>query len=609
MATISALLDAANKHIEDGSIEDAEVLCRQALSRAPRSVRALKVYGMCQIATGDMDAAIKSFEFILQMEPEDAAACYNLALAQQARGELERARFNFERALSLDPANPACHEAMAGLHVYAGEIEDALRHLMIAIDLKPGDPGILANFGSVLAQVGAHYDARSYFEEVLKLQPDNGPVAMQLAQIHHDLGEHDKGIELTENLYLKSPRNPVYLAAFAHSLARIGELERAADLVDTALKMAPETANALEEYALISAYRGAPERGIAKFASLLKRQKDNPPLCLLMATALARAGRHDEAVTLARAALHDPATHSNALTLIRQELFQEGRFKEALELTAQAGVGPGAEAGLTDDPDKVIIPLETKPLEAILFCRFLQGDKLANGAGADRTVHAHEPLIPLLRRMTLNRSIRSLEGQSLFTLAETGNGCFITSYAARPEIAGYDPAGFTPYIETDPRADDFWRGSLAPLKRPLCGIVWSRYPPEPLLHDLESGLREWPGTLVSLVWDDQRAELVGYPHIIDAGRHLTCMEALIDLVGKLDLVAGPDGLVTHIAGAMGVPALVLVNPDKKWYWYAPDGRSHWYPSAHVLERPWDQPMEEFQKVVGEKAAEMAQAVR
>lgn len=605
MSNLNALLDAATKHIENGAIDDAQELCRQALSRAPRSARALKTHGMCQIAAGDLDAAVKSFEFVLQLDPDDSTACYNLALAQHARGEFDLAELNFERALSLDPQNPTFHEAVAGVLALRGEIEDAMRHLMMALDLKPGDPSLLANVGSVLAQVGAHYDAVSYYERALEKQPENGPVTMQLSQLFHDLGDHDRGLALTEALYLKRPRDPVVLSAFAHSLAMLGELDRAADLVGKALKIAPDTANALEENALISAYRGEPDSGIARLAALLKTQKENPYLCLLMATGLARIGQHAESVTLAQPALQEPATCATAANLIRQGLFQQGRFAEAADLTAQLGLQSGGLDGVVaDHPEKVIIPLETKPLEAILFARFLKDTDDRSGEGG-QAVYAHEPLVPLLRRMTITRDIRSLQGENLFALAETGKSCFIASYAARPEIGSYRPEGFSPYLKSDPGSDDFWRGSLAPLKTPLCGIAWGKYQPAPLLHDVQDGLRDWPGTLLSLMWDDQRAELEGNRRVIDAGAHLKSLEMLVDLIARLDLVVAPDGLVTHIAGAMGVPAIVLVTPDKPWYWYAENGRSHWYPSVHVLERAWDEPMERFAARLAQKADELA----
>ena len=84
MASLNELLSAATQHIEDGAIEDALILCRQALSRAPRSARVLKTYGACLMASGDMQGASASFAAALQIEPDDAAASHDLGLTQHA---------------------------------------------------------------------------------------------------------------------------------------------------------------------------------------------------------------------------------------------------------------------------------------------------------------------------------------------------------------------------------------------------------------------------------------------------------------------------------------------------------------------------------------------
>ena len=614
MATLNALLEAVSKHLEDGTVEDAEVLCRQALSRAPRSPRVLKTYGLCQIANGDVDGAATTFEAVVEMNPDDADACLNLGLAQQSLRRSEQALLNFERALTIDPENANYHEAIAAALVEKGDTDGALRHLLIANDLKPDDPSTMANLGSVMAQLGAFYDAKTYFEKSLELEPDNQIIAMQFSQILHDLGEHERGREVSEALYFKRPRDPLVLSTYAHSLAQVGELDRALEHVETALKAAPELLVALDAYALVTALKGTPDLGIGRFARLLKTERTNPHLCLSTAAALARDGRHDNAVTVAREALADETARANALMLVRQNLFSLGRFDEALEVLDQNDVGAAKKPAANGGPRAVIIPMETRPLEAILFSRFLGAEGGDGEAQSDIEVFAHQPIIPLLERVAFKGKITPLETAGLADTAARPDAMFVAGYSSTRHIADYKPDLFKPYIMTDPRADDFWRGSLEPLPRPLVGVTWAKHPPEPLLADIGEGLAGWPGTVLSLVWDDQRMELEGNKRIIDAGRHLATMEALVDLIGKLDLVVAPDGLIMHIAGAMGVPGIVLVTPEKPWYWFAEDGRAHWYPSITVLERPWQESMEDFRKRIADavrdaQAAEAAAALQ
>jgi tetratricopeptide (TPR) repeat protein len=594
MSSINELLAAVNQHLEEGAIEDALILCRQALAKAPRAPRVLKIHGACLMASGDMQGAQASFAAALAIDPDDGAACHDLGLAQHALRDLEAAQASLERALTLAPQNAASHEALATVLMEQGNMDGAIRHMLVAVELNPDDAGTLSNFASVLSRIGAFYDARVHFERALELDPGNANVILPLAHILHELGEHMEAVALVERAYLKRPRDPMTLAALAYGLAQIGEYDRALTHVEAALKAAPDFIPALDALALLAAYRGEPEKGIAHLGSILRGQKANRLLYLSTAAAMGRDGRHADAMTLAREGLDNSMTRGGAYVLMRQSLALLGRFEEMVALGKSFGAGlkalkPGAE-------DAVIVPLETKPLEAVLLARFL-GHRRSNDAGptTEAVIYAPDAIAPLLERVDSGRRVLPLSGADM---ARPG-AAFIAQYATDERLLDYAPARFAPYVQADPRADDFWRGSLAPFKRPFVAITWGKYPPAPLLHDLDLALRDWPGTVFSLTWDDQRAELEGNKRIIDAGRHLQSLDALIDLIGQLDYIVAPDGLAMHIAGAMGVPGLVLTNPDKPWYWYDEDGRSYWYPSISVLTRTWQETMEDFRPRIAE----------
>ena len=604
MPTLDELITAATKHIGEGAIDDALILVRQALSRAPRSVRVLKAHGACLVASGDMQAALASYTLASQIDPDDAAICHDLGVCHQALGDLPSARLSLERAITLAPRHAATHEALAAVLVDEGDLDSAIRHMLVAVELNPSDANTLTNFASMMLRVGAFYDARSHFERALQLDPGNPTIVVPLAHILHDLGEHNEAIALVEQAYLKGPRNPLTLSALAYGLAQIGEYDRGIEHAEMALQIAPGLIQALDAYALITAYRGEPEKGIARLAGLLRAQKSSAYLCMSTAAAMTRDGRFGDAFTLAREALREPAARAGAYVLMRQNLALLGRFEEMVQLSTEHRPQPPQQANGSGQDRSVIIPLETKPLEVVLLARFLVdkgGD--ATGPTTAPVVYAPGQLTPLLERMSIGNRILPLDASEM---ARPG-AVFIGQYGMDERILRYDPARFTPYVAADPRADDFWRGSLAPFKRPFAAITWSKYPPAPLLADLDHALAEWPGTVMSLVWDDQRAELEGNKRIIDAGRHLKSLDALADLIAKLDLVVAPDGLAIHIAGAMGVPGIVLVTPDKPWYWYDVNGQSWWYPSIRVLERKWTEPMEAFRQRVGEVARAMTAA--
>ncbi|POF33775.1 tetratricopeptide repeat protein [Roseibium marinum] len=601
MASVNELLQAAGNLLDEGEVESALELTRQAGAKAPNSARVAKAHGACLIANGDFENAANCFELALSIDPDDTAACHDLGVANQATGNRETARLHFERALTLNPENMSTHEALAAILVEDGEFDDAIRHLQIALNANPEDANTIANFAAILMRVGALYDARVHFEKAYGIAPDNPNITVPLIHILQELGELGEAHMLAEKLYLRRPRDPVALAPFASALAQTGDLDQARRHAETCLKLAPDFVPALDAFALVTAYQGEPELGIARLSEALKKARSNPHLYLSMAAALLRIGRFDQAVAMAGEALKDGTARASAYLLLRQCLSVSGNLEQMVELSRELASDQalgGAKELLKGD---LVIPFETKPLEAVLLSRFASRPYRVNGEVA-ANVSAPEPLLPLLKRMPLAGELRQIQAEDLAKASVNEDAHFITQLALNQRLLTYSPDKFQPYLFGDPQNDDFWRGSLAPLKPPFAGVVWSKYPPAARLQDIDVALADWPGTIVSLVWDDQRMELEGNRRIIDAGRHLASLEALVDLIGKMDLVVGTDSLALHIAGAMGVPGAALVTQEKSWYWYHREGKSFWYPSFQVVERLWQETDEAYRDRVSKVAS-------
>lgn len=57
------------------------------------------------------------------------------------------------------------------------------------------------------------------------------------------------------------------------------------------------------------------------------------------------------------------------------------------------------------------------------------------------------------------------------------------------------------------------------------------------------------------------------------------------VISQLDLVITVDTLAAHLAGAMGIPAWLLLQHAADWRWMAHGNTSPWYPSLHLFRQP------------------------
>jgi hypothetical protein len=151
-----------------------------------------------------------------------------------------------------------------------------------------------------------------------------------------------------------------------------------------------------------------------------------------------------------------------------------------------------------------------------------------------------------------------------------------------------------PYLFLDPRRVERWREPVRSLPGFKVGICWQGSPTfqgdlfrSIPLHQF-APLSRIPGvTLVSLQKGPgveqiaQCREQVRL-HVFD---NLDTEGAFLDtsaIIQHLDLVLSADSAITHLTGAMGRPAWVLLGGGCDWRWLEERSDSPWYPTVRVV---------------------------
>lgn len=209
---------------------DKAIAAASALEeKQPRSPVGPNVKGIVYLAKRDDASARASFERALKLDPDFAAASYNLATMDARSGKLDDAKKRLERLLEKDPKNeqyvltlaevlvrmnaapaevvavinraiaadPTSVRARLALIRYHGGRKDwtaAVQAAQAALAAVPDNPQLLEAAGLMHAAAGQTNQAIERFRQVARLQPTSPLPLLRIAEIQMNAKDYDGAI-------------------------------------------------------------------------------------------------------------------------------------------------------------------------------------------------------------------------------------------------------------------------------------------------------------------------------------------------------------------------------------------------------------------------------
>ena len=123
--------------------------------------------GIAQARTGALDAARKSFEQVLSLNPKDADALVGLAEVNLRQGNTSAAETAIGQALALRASDPRLLQNYAKIALAVGKPDQAITRLQQALQADPKDPRLLTILAALYTDAGRPLEA-------LRLLTDQG---------------------------------------------------------------------------------------------------------------------------------------------------------------------------------------------------------------------------------------------------------------------------------------------------------------------------------------------------------------------------------------------------------------------------------------------------
>ena len=398
-----------------------------------------------------------------------------------------------------------------------------------------------------------------------------------------------------------APDDVRLLVAAASWQLDAGHNGRAEELLREAARLHPAMPGVQLGLATVEAERGSIATAIERLRVLIARGAGTPEALGNLATMLGVEGRFGEAWELfGRARSASPGNLqlavNHGMALLKAGRLREGwsAFNRRLELPGHALL-PAESLLLVEDPGTrlggatVLVTHDSGFGDTLQFARYLP---LLADRGARVLLWVPEPLRRLMGTVPgVEAVVSDHEAWPSFDwhcpvirLAEVFGTTLDTVPAA------------VPYLAADPALAAQWAGRLPPREGGMrrVGLVWagSARVSTPRLAAIDRRRSIDPVVLLPLLevprieWVSLQMNRPPPPFtVIDPMGSVSDFADTAAIISLLDAVVSVDTSVAHLAGAMGIPVLLLDRYDNCWRWLARRADSPWYPPLRIFRQP------------------------
>lgn len=159
--------------VEDGRLDDADLLVGQGLTVLPDEASLLQSRGIVAMKRGKLADAEEAFVEALILDPDLRKSRYNLMLSLDGQGRSEAAVEVGRALVSEHPLYEAAWNGLGAVYIDLGQPEAAQAALEEAYALNPYSVSTNTNLGNAAFLLGDSVSAEGWWRAVLRLEPGN----------------------------------------------------------------------------------------------------------------------------------------------------------------------------------------------------------------------------------------------------------------------------------------------------------------------------------------------------------------------------------------------------------------------------------------------------
>lgn len=329
-----ARLTLAGLYYDDNAFERARRHATAVLAQTPDHYQALDILANCDMEDGKKDHALKGFQRLVTLAPENPRGYQLLGLYSAYEQNYAQSNHYLTRALELNPAALDVTRLLVRNHMVKKQFQAAHEQITAGLAQPDATDAFRAALhtldGDVYRQEKAMDEALASYRKALEFDPDLQTAHFAVARTHMETGDRDKAMAAYQGLLDKNPGlvvphmmmgmlldadadhdaaaahykkaleiNPRYAPAAnnlaVHLIKRTDQVDKALTWARVAREVQPEDPAVMDTLGLVYLKKGLADSAVTEFAESLERSKNNPEVMLHLGRAYHEKGDLDKA--------------------------------------------------------------------------------------------------------------------------------------------------------------------------------------------------------------------------------------------------------------------------------------------------------------------------
>ncbi|GAK54714.1 WD-40 repeat protein [Candidatus Moduliflexus flocculans] len=314
-------------------------LAFQRQGKQDKALAAFQKHAEILQANGELDKAIAAYQTLLDVNPADEAALYQMARAFQQQDKLDEAIPAFQTLLKVNPAYPNAWNELGRAFQKQSKLDEALAAFKKQTETTPDHADAWNNLGLAFKQQGKLDNALAAFQKQTAVKPDHADAWFNLGDTLWKQGKVDDALKAFHQQLAVNPAHAMVfqeMKMIGFSLSMQGlfgdkkQIDSAISVFQTLLAMNPKQFDLWEVLGDICFQAKRLDDAIAAYQTLGDMKPDYKDVWKKLGDTFEERGNTDEAIAAYRKQVEVTPDHQDAWYKLGFTYQMHGKPEEAL---------------------------------------------------------------------------------------------------------------------------------------------------------------------------------------------------------------------------------------------------------------------------------------